>query len=161
MIVSTAILASLAGGPLHTGALHRHLAPRLAPFRGLAIAQVRTTLRRLARRGLVSEGTRDARGRIPFALTSGGRRHLDAWLKAPPHFQQAPAELVARLSLLRETASKETVRAAVQMQRAALLHRHALLDRMPRTPENTHTAALARAYLSIDLAWLSKGIHEA
>ncbi|MFP6665552.1 MAG: hypothetical protein VCC00_15275 [Deltaproteobacteria bacterium] len=157
MIVPTALLAALAGGPLHSGDLHRHVAPRLAPFRGLAVAQVRTTLRRLARRGLVSEGKPDARGRIPFALTAGGHRHLEAWLKAPPHWPQSPPELVARLALLRETANTEILETAVQNQRDALLYRCTLLDRMPPIPATTHTTALARAYLNIDLAWLNEG----
>jgi DNA-binding PadR family transcriptional regulator len=156
MIVATALLASLAGGPMHIGALHRHLAPRLAPFRGLAIAQVRTTLRRLVRRGLVAEGTPDACGRAPFSLTRGGERHLDAWLTAPPHWRQAPSEMVARLALLHETSTADIFGAAIQMQRAALRHRRAMLDRAPRSIATTHTAGLARAYLDIDLAWLDE-----
>ena len=83
MLIRLMALAALATDPRTLPEVFRDVAPHCTLLRPLSLAQMRNTLHRLEREGLVSRTHRapDHRARC---LTESGRETLEKWLRMPP-----------------------------------------------------------------------------
>lgn len=159
VLIRTCILLRLRSGRAHSHQLRRALDLRLGPWRAVAPAQVRTTLRRLVRQGQVEEAAPDQQGRVFFDLSSDGRTVADhlarqAWLAAAEITAHAADERVARLVRTLEQGGPWQLRAAARRDRQMLEHRLHALSGREFSPEATPLRNLVEALLVIEIEWL-------
>lgn len=159
MSIGHVLLGVLAEGPAHGYDLKREYDARFPSAKPLAYGQVYSSLSRLERDGLVevAETTRDGGPeRTTYALTSGGRESLRAWLE-----QTEPAGPYAADDLVRKTVTALRLGADaagfLREQRAVHLARMRDLVAQQRDAGDTNARiAIDHTifHLDADLKWL-------
>ncbi|MFO7249701.1 MAG: PadR family transcriptional regulator [Actinomycetes bacterium] len=132
-----ALLALLAQGPRHGYQLRVEFESATGTTRPLNIGQVYTTLTRLERDGLVTQGEQDEQGRVVYSITEAGRRELERWFATPVVPADRPRdELVVKLAMAVTTPGVDA-RAVIRRQRTATMRRLQELTRAKRDGERT------------------------
>ena len=162
-IVQEVLLALLASAPTHAYELRARVSLALGPLAdALNEGHVYVTLTRLEKAGLVS-ATRVAQSDRPdrkvYALTSGGRERLDAWLQDTSWPRPAPAEFHLTLVAAAAGGLADPV-AIVDRQRHELLDGLAEAQRAALAEPRDSVAALLLEgvvlRLQADLRWLEE-----
>ncbi|MFI0925955.1 PadR family transcriptional regulator [Streptomyces sp. NPDC021012] len=117
MSIRHGLLALLERGPRYGSQLRTEFESRTGSTWPLNVGQVYTTLNRLERDGMVTQGGEDAAGHTLYAITDSGRAELRTWFEKPVD-RTSPArdELAIKLAMA-VGAPGVDIRAVIQSQR--------------------------------------------
>ncbi|WP_405870984.1 MULTISPECIES: PadR family transcriptional regulator [unclassified Streptomyces] len=117
MSIRHGLLALLEHGPRHASRLRTEFEARTGGTWPLNTGQVRTTLGRLERDGMVVQDGEDEAGRVRYALTGAGRAELRDWFARPVDRAGPPPDELAIKLVLAVGAPGADVRKVVEAQR--------------------------------------------
>jgi DNA-binding PadR family transcriptional regulator len=165
MSVRKSLLAILAQGPCYGYQLRAEFDRRTGATWPLNVGQVYTTLDRLERDGLVTQGETDAEGRVNYAITPMGRDEATRWLSEPlARILPERDELATKIALAVTLPGVDAI-SIIRAQRVRTASALAELRAARETVEGETMAPAAAAALILDarigaaeaeLAWLDR-----
>jgi DNA-binding PadR family transcriptional regulator len=165
MSVRDSLLAILAQGPCYGYQLRAEFDRRTGATWPLNVGQVYTTLARLERDGLVTQGETDADGRVNYAITPAGRDAASRWLSEPLARTLSERDELATKIALAVTLPGVDAISIIRAQRVRTAAELAELRAARETVEGEKSASGAAASLILEarigsaeaeLAWLDR-----
>ena len=155
MLIRLMALAALAAPPRTLPEVFRDVAPHCTLLRPLSLAQMRNTLHRLEREGLVSRMHRAPDHRV-YCLTESGRETLEKWLRMPPARTTPLEPRKSRIHFAAACKDTDLLNWICNNDMAHLAHRQRLLEARDRrgaleAPEPTLEENLRQALRAIAL----------
>ena len=146
MSVRQSLLAILDQGSCYGYQLRSEFDRRTGSSWPVNVGQIYTTLDRLERDGLVTQGDTDEHGHVYYEITDTGRAEVRAWLRSPvPHARGTRDELAAKLALAATLPGVDVAAVVDAQRRSSLAGLEALRDaRQVNDAPKAHGEELAR-----------------
>jgi DNA-binding PadR family transcriptional regulator len=148
MSIRHGLLALLERGPRYGSQLRAEFENRTGATWPLNVGQVYTTLNRLERDGMVTQGGADAAGHVLYAITDRGREELGTWFRTPVDRSNPPRDELAIKLAMAVGMPGVDVQDVIQSQR-----RHTIQAMQDYTRLKAQTLDTAPADRD-DVAWL-------